>query len=594
MEKRQVLPLFFGLIILILLVGCTSTPTPTLSPPTEEMSISVDATPTAVVEVSPAQELTLDAITPSELVDTKWQWISLVETLPASQSVVSNPENYVLIFREDGTLNITADCNQAIGSYELLGSQLSVMLGPTTLAECGPDSLYDLFLRFLDQAGEIGTREGDLVLVLADGAGTMSFENAGEAPAESETAEPFTIVGDPEQALGDPDFIDDFNSSANWGTFDNRCFTTEISDGKLNMTGKLAVGCWELTWPEIQDFYLEATVDTTANCPGDGYYGLIYRAPDTNTGYLFGLTCDGRYVLVTRDVNGQGAIIPLSKTEASKPGREQTNRIGVLAVGNTHTLYINGQMVEEIQDTAFRGPGRFGVAVRAGAGDVPIRVAYDMIRYWDLPEGTQLPSVEVPPRPTPIPGDPTQVLGAAKFIDTFDTDDNWTLFDVNCFTSTIEDGKYVMTGKWASYCWETTWPRVQDFYLDVLVTTTESCPSNAQFGLFFRAPDTTSGYVFGISCEGRFGMGYWDGDSGGVLNKPAVSDVINAGPNQTNRLGVLAVGSSYQLYINGELVGEVEDDTFTQEALIGLVVRAGDGRVPVTVHFDDLAYWNLP
>jgi hypothetical protein len=186
------------------------------------------------------------------------------------------------------------------------------------------------------------------------------------------------------------------------------------------------------------------------------------------------------------------------------------------------------------------------------------------------------------------------VLGAAKFIDTFDTDDNWTLFDVECFTSAIEDGKYVATGKRASYCWETTWPRVQDFYLDVLVTTTESCPDNAQFGLLFRAPDTTSGYAFGISCNGQFGMGYWDGDSGAALSKPTLSEVVNAGPNQTNRLGVLAVGSTYQMYINGELVGEVEDNTFTQMGLIGLVVRGGDGRVPVTVNFDELSYWELP
>lgn len=415
-----------------------------------------------------------------------------------------------------------------------------------------------------------------------------------EAPQAAETTEAVLLVGDPEETLGDPDFIDEFDDDVNWTSFDNRCFTTEIADGKLNMTGKLAIGCWEQTWPKIQDFYLEATVVTTENCPGDAYYGLIYRAPDTNSGYLYGLTCDGRYVLVTRDVNGQGILIPLTETDASNPGREQTNRIGVMAVGNTHALYINGQLVQNIEDTAFRGAGKFGVAIRAGAGDTPIRVGYDTIRYWNLPAGAQPPAVEAEPRPTPIPGDPAQVLGAAKFKDTFDNADNWTLFDVDCFTSTIEDGKYVMTGKRGSYCWETTWPRIQDFYLDVLVTTTETCPTNARFGLLFRAPDTTSGYIYGISCEGQFGMGYWDGDSGAALNKLTASEVINVGLNQTNRLGVLAVGSTYQMYINGELVGEVEDTTFTQEGLIGLVVRGGDGRVPITVNFDDLSYWELP
>jgi len=53
------------------------------------------------------------------------------------------------------------------------------------------------------------------------------------------------------------------------------------------------------------------------------------------------------------------------------------------------------------------------------------------------------------------------------------------------------------------------------------------------------------------------------------------------------------VGNDYQLYINGQLIGSLEDSTFTQAGLVGLVVRAGDGRVPVTVRFNEMSFWEL-
>lgn len=534
----------------------------------------------------------LEPIAEVDLVNIAWQWSSLVEMLPAAQSVVPDPEKYVVIFREDNTLNITADCNVASGTYELIGTQITIQLGPTTLAFCPEDSLSEVFLVLLGNAQGIGVKGDDLVLVVPEEDAWMSFTNGGFADEASVPAKATPIPGDPELTLGTPDFIDEFDTAGNWATFDNRCFTTEISGGKLSMTGKLAITCWELTWPEIQDFYLEATVDTTENCPGDGYYGLIYRAPDANSGYLFGLTCDGRYVLISTSETGRGTLVPLTETVASNPGREQTNRLGVMAVGTTHALYINGIFVTEIADAAYTAVGQFGVAVRAGAGDVPVRVEFDKIAYWNLPyEGSAPPVVEA--TPTPLPGDPTSILGAPKFKDTFDNADNWTLFDADCFTSTIEDGAYVMTGKRASYCWETTWPRVENFYLETIIETTEECPANAQFGLLFRAPDTNGGYVYVISCEGKAGMGYWDGDSGAVLFPLVPSEYINAGPNQQNRIGVLAVGNDYQLYINGQLIGSLEDSTFTQAGLVGLVVRAGDGRVPVTVRFNEMSFWEL-
>ena len=77
----------------------------------------------------------------NEVKDITWKWSSLSETLPASISVVPNPENFTLLLGSDGTLSIKADCNMAGGSYTMDGSSLKITLGATTLAYCGDEFL---------------------------------------------------------------------------------------------------------------------------------------------------------------------------------------------------------------------------------------------------------------------------------------------------------------------------------------------------------------------------------------------------------------------------------------------------------------------
>ena len=107
--------------------------------------------------------------------DITWKWSSLSETLPASISVVPNPENYTLLLGSDGSLSIKADCNMVGGSYSLDGSALSITLGASTLVYCGDESLDQLYLTSLGQVESFSIVNGELVLKMADDAGTMQF-----------------------------------------------------------------------------------------------------------------------------------------------------------------------------------------------------------------------------------------------------------------------------------------------------------------------------------------------------------------------------------------------------------------------------------
>jgi uncharacterized protein YraI len=210
-------------------------------------------------------------------------------------------------------------------------------------------------------------------------------------------------------------------------------------------------------------------------------------------------------------------------------------------------------------------------------------------------EPTQVPTEDIPTAtPEPVPGDPAELLGEPDGVDTFDNTDNWTLFDNECFKSEIVDGKYIMTAKGLPgiVCWEVSWPVIKDFYNEITIDMSEQCQPDDRFGLLFRAPDNLRGYLYGLTCDGRYTMTMWDGDSTTVIVEPATSEVINTGPDAVNRIGVVAYGGSYFLYANGVLLAEAQDFTFTQEGMLGLYVRASSDQSFV-VEYDNLGVWVL-
>jgi heat shock protein HslJ len=105
----------------------------------------------------------------------EWQWSGLIETMPAAQSVVPDPENYTLLLQPDGALHIRADCNMVGGSHTLEGDSLTITLGPSTMAYCGEHSLDQQYLKLLSNVDGYGIEDGQLVLTLQADAGRMIF-----------------------------------------------------------------------------------------------------------------------------------------------------------------------------------------------------------------------------------------------------------------------------------------------------------------------------------------------------------------------------------------------------------------------------------
>jgi hypothetical protein len=200
------------------------------------------------------------------------------------------------------------------------------------------------------------------------------------------------------------------------------------------------------------------------------------------------------------------------------------------------------------------------------------------------------------PSATPLPSDPRASLGEPDFRDTFESAENWPLYEDSHVSFDLDDGELVMTAFnpdfWDS--WMLSWPVLEDSYLE-MTASQESCSGLDRYGMMLRATKTDRGYIgylFGVSCDGRYSLRSWSGDKFTIIVDWTASDHLNSGSDQTNRVGVLADGRNLSFYANGNLLKEISDETH-QEGRFGLFV--GSVNTPdFTVRVDEVSYWEIP
>jgi hypothetical protein len=141
--------------------------------------------------------------------------------------------------------------------------------------------------------------------------------------------------------------------------------------------------------------------------------------------------------------------------------------------------------------------------------------------------------------------------------------------------------------------WSMSYPLMTDYYLELHFTTGPECSGKDRFGILFRAPDSTQGYLYNVSCDGAYQVRIWDGQEFTELIGWTVSEYIVPGPEVEHRLGVWAEGDQYKLYVNGFQVGEFTDATYVEEGTFGAAHGATD-TVNFTVYVSEARVWELP
>jgi heat shock protein HslJ len=192
--KKSSLIIALLLVTMIVLTSCVS---PSAAADSAQNVPEVTDTVVPSVVPSPTAEATESVLQQADetvtLQDNAWQWVSF--TNPVEQFTLDNPVSYQLTFNQDMTVNIVADCNNAIGSYTADSSRISIQVGPMTMAACPEGSRSDDFVKYLGSTAIYFFKDGHLFIDLFADGGTMEFAPAGEtsvipgnSPADSQEA----------------------------------------------------------------------------------------------------------------------------------------------------------------------------------------------------------------------------------------------------------------------------------------------------------------------------------------------------------------------------------------------------------------------
>ena len=211
------------------------------------------------------------------LTGTVWQWVETVT--PIETITAADPTRYTIAFLEDGTAAIGADCNRVVATYTVADSALTIVLGPSTLAACPPDSQATPFMAGLSSAAIYFFQDGHLFIDQFASAGTMKFapatvsEETGKGEATAPTG---SLIGPLWQLTGITKV--DGNITINDPT---RYTISFNADGTANLQSDCNVGGATYTVGEGSALTITPGVSTMAFC-GPGSFDQIFLGGLTN------------------------------------------------------------------------------------------------------------------------------------------------------------------------------------------------------------------------------------------------------------------------------------------------------------------------
>ncbi len=347
-------------------------PVPSTTQPTSTSAPTATATGTP----TPAYTATSPATPTSATCTDQGKFVEDV-TIPDGTQVLPGQE-FIKTWRLQNTGTCTWNSQYSIVFVD--GDQMG---GTTPLPLSGsvaPNATVDLSVS-LKAPGTVGSYRGDWKLKNASGTVFgLGNDSSGTFYVKVEVVE-----GVSELNLGTATWTDNLDNTNNWYLLDTANTKWSEGDGKLVMKSIAPAKGeeWGLSdQPSLNDYYLQGTFITGSACSGLDKYGLLARAPDENSGYVFEFSCDGHYRLYTWDGEHYNALQEWHTSDSIVAGANQTNTMGIYMKGTDIRLYANGHKIAEFTDNTY-DHGQFGLVI-GSVNTNNFTVYVDQVAYWDL------------------------------------------------------------------------------------------------------------------------------------------------------------------------------------------------------------------
>ncbi len=325
---------------------------------------------------------------------------------------------------------------------------------------------------------------------------------------------------------------------------------------------------WGLARRNFADVVIEVdALQVSAPSNNNNAYGVMCRVQEDDDGYVLRISGDGYYA-IHRIVDGRfEPLVDWTSSSVIRQGNAD-NHIRAVCDGSHLLLEVNGELLAEAQDTTY-AQGDIALTVTSFESETT-EVRFDNLRT-------------LPPGAVPLTA---EIL----FQDDFsDPDSGWEVADHDGGRLAYADGSYSVVGAAEDrMIWGVASRNFADLVVDVDATQV-SAPANNNnaYGIFCRVQPgaTGDGYAFLISGDGFYSIQRITGGDYEPLVNWSRSDVIRQG-NATNHIQAVCNGDYLALIVNGELLAEARDGTYT-EGDIALVAGTLEAE-PTEILFDNL------
>jgi uncharacterized repeat protein (TIGR02543 family) len=343
-------------------------------------------------------------------------------------------------------------------------------------------------------------------------------------------------------------FSDDFSDETGvWDTFSDENGSIFYENGWLHLvdytTGSVATCTFGYQY--FTDFILEVETKLVGGT-GNNWHTVLCRYQDNDNYYDFGISADGYYAIV-KYIGGDQVLLTGSAPIYSSyinQGVDAVNLIHIECIGSDLSLSVNGHLLEEVTDATFSDGDIVLVATSLGSSFTEI--AFDNIIVTE-------PFETIPTVP--------EVLFSDDFSDessgwvTYDGYDGRDAYLNGCLYikdyTAYEGSMYSESQRYFT-----------DFILEVETWLVGGTDYNWHV-VYCRWMGEGNYYAFGISADGYYDIEKWVDGNVISLVVPTYSSYINQGVGAVNLIHIECIGSDLSLSVNGHLLEEVTDTTFS-------------------------------
>lgn len=386
-----------------------------------------------------------------------------------------------------------------------------------------------------------------------------------QRPQPSPTTRPVGTLPQPGEML----FEDDFGDPASgWEVEQFDDGSVGYRDGRyFVISARQATAVWGQANRNLGDIIIEVdAIQVGAPANDNNGYGVMCRLQPNGDGYLLRISGDGFYS-IHRVVNGEfQPLVDWARSPVINQGNN-SNHISVICDGRLLALVVNGELLATAEDGAF------------ATGDIALTATTFEAEATEVQFDNLV--VFVAGRPA----------GRVLFADDFsDPASGWEVGNYVEGDVGYGDGYYfVISRRDGGAMWGNAFRNFGDVVIEVDATQVAGPVNNHNaYGVKCRVQGGGTGgdgYALIIGANGQYSIQVIRQGNYDMLVGWGTSMAINRG-NATNHIRAVCVGTRLALFVNGELLAEVEDATYASGD-ISLMAATLEPEA-TEIHFDNL------